>query len=62
MLRRGSVCVADILRLKAVSAGVVVIQGEVTGRYLAMNKHGHLYGSVSVPVLRDCLRMTAAAA
>ncbi|KAM9847153.1 putative fibroblast growth factor 1 [Aulostomus maculatus] len=34
----------DILRLKAVSVGVVVIKGEATGRYLAMNRHGHLYG------------------
>ncbi|KAM4546247.1 putative fibroblast growth factor 1 isoform 2-T2 [Fundulus diaphanus] len=40
----------DILRLKAVSVGVVVIKGEVTGRYLAMNKNGHLYGS---PTLND---------
>lgn len=45
------VCVADILRLKAVSAGVVVIKGEMTGRYLAMNKNGRLYGSVSFHVL-----------
>lgn len=35
----------DILRLKAVSVGVVVIKGERTGRYLAMNKDGRLYGS-----------------
>ncbi|KAM6907278.1 putative fibroblast growth factor 1 [Xenentodon cancila] len=35
----------DILRLKAVSVGVVIIKGEVTGRYLAMNKKGRLYGS-----------------
>ncbi|XP_075957643.1 putative fibroblast growth factor 1 isoform X1 [Anarhichas minor] len=35
----------DILRLKAVSVGVVVIKGEMTGRYLAMNKNGRLYGS-----------------
>lgn len=42
------VCVAEILRLKAVSAGVMVIRGEVTGRYLAMNGKGHLYGSVSL--------------
>lgn len=40
--------VADILRLKAVSAGVVVVKGERTGRYLAMNKNGRLYGAVSV--------------
>lgn len=38
----------DILRLKAVSVGVVVIKGEMTGRYLAMNKNGHLYGSQAV--------------
>lgn len=41
-----SACVADVLRLKAVSAGVVLIQGDVTGRYLAMDQNGHLYGSV----------------
>ncbi|XP_069578490.1 putative fibroblast growth factor 1 isoform X1 [Brachyistius frenatus] len=35
----------DILRLKPVSAGVMVIKGEMTGRYLAMNKNGRLYGS-----------------
>ncbi|XP_068571822.1 putative fibroblast growth factor 1 isoform X1 [Cebidichthys violaceus] len=35
----------DILRLKAVNVGVVVIKGEMTGRYLAMNKNGRLYGS-----------------
>ncbi|KAM7398285.1 hypothetical protein PAMA_006272 [Pampus argenteus] len=35
----------NILRLKAVSVGVVVITGEMTGRYLAMNKYGRLYGS-----------------
>lgn len=39
--------VADILKIKAVSAGVVVIKGEASGRYLAMSKKGHLYGSVS---------------
>lgn len=44
------VCIADILRLKSVSVGVVVIKGELTGRYLAMNKNGGLYGSVSVPL------------
>lgn len=38
--------VTDILRLRAVSVGVVLIRGEVTGRYLAMNKKGRLYGSV----------------
>ncbi|XP_026227994.1 putative fibroblast growth factor 1 isoform X2 [Anabas testudineus] len=35
----------DILRLKAASVGVVVIKGEKTGRYLAMNKNGRVYGS-----------------
>lgn len=35
----------DILRLKAVNIGVVVIRGETTGRYLAMDKNGSLYGS-----------------
>lgn len=46
------VCVADVLRLKAVSIGVVVIKGEATGRYLAMNKNGRLYGSVSIDILQ----------
>uniref|UniRef100_A0AAQ4QQW9 Fibroblast growth factor n=3 Tax=Gasterosteus aculeatus TaxID=69293 RepID=A0AAQ4QQW9_GASAC len=40
----------DILRLQAVSVGVVVIKGEGTGRYLAMSKRGCLYGS---PTLND---------
>ncbi|XP_058482557.1 putative fibroblast growth factor 1 isoform X1 [Solea solea] len=35
----------EILRLKAVSVGVVVIKGEKAERYLAMNNNGHLYGS-----------------
>ncbi|KAM8900460.1 fibroblast growth factor 1-like isoform 1-T2 [Spinachia spinachia] len=35
----------DVMRLQAVSVGVVVIRGEMTGRYLAMNKNGCLYGS-----------------
>ncbi|KAM3601774.1 uncharacterized protein V6R79_018736 [Siganus canaliculatus] len=48
----------DILRLKAVSVGVVVIKGETTGRYLAMNKNGRLYGSVSFPRF-IALKMTA---
>uniref|UniRef100_A0A8D2ZTM9 Fibroblast growth factor n=1 Tax=Scophthalmus maximus TaxID=52904 RepID=A0A8D2ZTM9_SCOMX len=34
-----------VLRLKAVSVGVVVIKGEMTGRFLAMTKNGNLYGS-----------------
>ncbi|KAM6969987.1 putative fibroblast growth factor 1 [Aplochiton taeniatus] len=35
----------DVLRVKAVSAGVVAIKGEETGRYLAMDKDGRVYGS-----------------
>ncbi|KAM9729174.1 fibroblast growth factor 1-like isoform 2-T2 [Menidia menidia] len=35
----------DLLRIKAVSVGVVAIKGEMTGRFLAMNKSGRLYGS-----------------
>ncbi|XP_068600825.1 putative fibroblast growth factor 1 [Brachionichthys hirsutus] len=35
----------DVLRLKAVSVGVVVVRGEAAGSYLAMNRDGHLYGS-----------------
>ncbi|KAF7206191.1 fibroblast growth factor 1 isoform X2 [Nothobranchius furzeri] len=35
----------ETLRLTSVSAGMVVIKGETTGRYLAMNKNGLLYGS-----------------
>ncbi|XP_029304720.1 putative fibroblast growth factor 1 isoform X2 [Cottoperca gobio] len=35
----------EMLRLKATSVGVVVIKGEMTARYLAMNKNGRLYGS-----------------
>ncbi|CAL8302546.1 unnamed protein product [Gadus morhua 'NCC'] len=38
----------DTLRLKAVSPGVVVIRGEATGRYLAMDQDGHLHGSLVV--------------
>ncbi|KAM3869142.1 putative fibroblast growth factor 1 [Diretmus argenteus] len=34
----------DVLRVKAVSAGVVVIKGEKTGRYLAMDSNGNLNG------------------
>ncbi|KAF7651926.1 hypothetical protein LDENG_00103860 [Lucifuga dentata] len=37
----------DVLKLKAVAVGVVVIKGETTARYLAMDKDGRLYGSVS---------------
>lgn len=35
----------DVLRLKAVSVGVVVIRGEATGIYVAMDKKGRLHGS-----------------
>ncbi|XP_072301518.1 putative fibroblast growth factor 1 [Eucyclogobius newberryi] len=35
----------DVLRLKAVSAGVVVIKGEHSGRHLAMDSEGKLYGA-----------------
>ncbi|XP_028840338.1 fibroblast growth factor 1b isoform X2 [Denticeps clupeoides] len=34
-----------VVTVKAVSAGVVVIKGSETGRYLAMNQNGQLYGS-----------------
>ncbi|TNN32888.1 putative fibroblast growth factor 1 [Liparis tanakae] len=36
---------SEVLRLQAVSVGVVVVEGEVTGRYLAMSRQGRLYGS-----------------
>lgn len=35
----------DILRLKAVSVGVVVIKGEHSEQYLTMDSDGHLYGT-----------------
>ncbi|KAL0994742.1 hypothetical protein UPYG_G00126580 [Umbra pygmaea] len=35
----------DILKVKAVSIGVVAIKSHETSCYLAMNKDGHLYGS-----------------
>ncbi|CAL1573293.1 unnamed protein product [Knipowitschia caucasica] len=35
----------EILRLKAVSMGVVVIKGEHSGHYLAMDGEGTLYGA-----------------
>ncbi|XP_076024884.1 putative fibroblast growth factor 1 isoform X2 [Genypterus blacodes] len=38
----------DVLRLKAVGVGVVVIKGEAAARYLAMDKDGRLYGSQAV--------------
>ncbi|KAJ0061996.1 hypothetical protein NL108_014775, partial [Boleophthalmus pectinirostris] len=34
-----------VLRLRAVSVGVVVIKGEHSGRYLAMDTEGRLYGA-----------------
>ncbi|KAI4882953.1 hypothetical protein NFI96_015627 [Prochilodus magdalenae] len=34
-----------VLKVKAVSVGVVAIKGHETGRYLAMDKSGKLYGS-----------------
>ncbi|XP_061660267.1 putative fibroblast growth factor 1 [Syngnathoides biaculeatus] len=38
----------DILRLQATNVGVVVVTGEHTGRYLAMNNKGGLYGSLTL--------------
>ena len=38
---------AAILRVKAVSAGLVVIKGLKTALYLAMDKDGHVFASVS---------------
>ncbi|KAK7926319.1 hypothetical protein WMY93_008629, partial [Mugilogobius chulae] len=38
----------DVLRLKAVSVGVVVIKGEHSGRFLAMDAEGHLYGALTL--------------
>ncbi|XP_056328920.1 putative fibroblast growth factor 1 [Danio aesculapii] len=35
----------SILRIKATSPGVVVIEGSETGLYLSMNEHGKLYAS-----------------
>ncbi|XP_066523614.1 putative fibroblast growth factor 1 [Hoplias malabaricus] len=37
-----------ILRIKAVSPGVVVIEGVEAGQFLSMSEHGKLYGSLSV--------------
>ncbi|KAI5096946.1 fibroblast growth factor 1 (acidic), partial [Silurus meridionalis] len=34
-----------VLKVKAVSPGVVVIRGQEAGRYLAMDRSGKLYGS-----------------
>uniref|UniRef100_A0A4W5N3C1 Fibroblast growth factor n=1 Tax=Hucho hucho TaxID=62062 RepID=A0A4W5N3C1_9TELE len=36
----------DIVKVKAVSAGVVAIKGHEMGRYLAIDKDGNLYGSI----------------
>ncbi|KAL6473966.1 hypothetical protein MHYP_G00175270 [Metynnis hypsauchen] len=38
----------SVLRIKAVSPGVVVIEGIEAGRFLSMSEDGTLYGSVSV--------------
>ncbi|KAI4897318.1 hypothetical protein NFI96_034025 [Prochilodus magdalenae] len=37
-----------VLRIKAVSPGVVVIEGIKAGRFLSMSEDGTLYGSLSV--------------
>ena len=37
-----------VLRIKAVSPGVVVIEGIEAGRFLSMSEDGTLYGSVSI--------------
>jgi len=36
-----------ILEITAVDVGIVAIKGLFSGRYLAMNKRGRLYASVS---------------
>ena len=36
-----------ILEITAVEVGIVAIKGLFSGRYLAMNKRGRLYASVS---------------
>lgn len=36
-----------LLKVKAVKAGLVAIRGHETGLYLAMDKYGKLYGTVS---------------
>ncbi|XP_077402861.1 putative fibroblast growth factor 1 [Vanacampus margaritifer] len=38
----------DILRLQATNVGVVLVKGENTKRYLAMNTKGRLYGSLTL--------------
>ncbi|KAJ8348079.1 hypothetical protein SKAU_G00266680 [Synaphobranchus kaupii] len=40
--------VYTVLRMTAVSVGVVVVEGVEAGRYLAMDKDGQLYGSKTV--------------
>ncbi|KAI1903040.1 hypothetical protein AGOR_G00023100 [Albula goreensis] len=40
--------VYNILDVRAVSVGVVVIEGVEAGRYLAMDKDGRLYGSTTL--------------
>ncbi len=42
---------AALLKVKAVKAGLVAIRGHETGLYLAMDKYGKLYGTVS---LKNC--------
>lgn len=37
-----------LLKVKAVKAGLVAIRGHETGLYLAMDKCGKLYGTVSL--------------
>ncbi len=39
---------AALLKVKAVKAGLVAIRGHETGLYLAMDKYGKLYGTVSL--------------
>lgn len=39
--------VLGILEITAVDVGIVAIKGLFSGRYLAMNKRGRLYASVS---------------
>lgn len=40
------ICALYILKVKAMSAGVVAIKDHKTGRYLAIDKDGNLYGSL----------------
>uniref|UniRef100_A0A8C7L7W1 Fibroblast growth factor n=1 Tax=Oncorhynchus kisutch TaxID=8019 RepID=A0A8C7L7W1_ONCKI len=40
------ICALYILKVKAMSAGVVAIKDHKTGRYLAIDKDGNLYGSI----------------